>query len=116
MPNFKLFLLLFLTSCLTLEKKIEIKDVPIYKKAMDKNGYVFCNAEIKILSEEKRCVPDKEFKEEIEPTALIISADTFFYFRSLILKMCSFANYNKKISCNKKVKNFDSAIESLLGF
>lgn len=109
---FFIYFLLTLThvSCTT----IELKDVPIYRKQKI-DGEVFCNAEILFVSGQARCVPDEEFK-IIEEKALIIPAETYFYFRGEILKACRFAQESKKAQCSETMRSLDDVVQFLWEF
>lgn len=106
----RLLIILFLSACTT----IELKDVPIYHEAKI-DGEVFCNAEVLFVSGKARCVPDEEF-DLIKEKALIIPAETYFYFRGEILKACRFAQESRQAQCTENIKSMDDVVHFLWEF
>ena len=94
------------------QTNFELKDIPIYHAAK-LDGEVFCYAEVKFVSGEARCVPEDEFLNKVQPKSVMLTAEGFYYFRNLALKVCKYAAKEKRASCSEDVKSIDDAVSVL---
>lgn len=105
----KVLVFLFLASC---QSGPKLKDVPIIKKGYFQ-GELFCIYEVKFLTGDDRCIPEEEFKTEIEPYSVILPKETYEFFKETALFACLYANKEKKNQCSDDIKSIDEWIRKL---
>lgn len=101
-------MLILLSSC----AQLKLEDRPIIKKIVVEDEIV-CIYEVKFLSGEDRCIPEKEYRSKIEPYEIVMPMETFSFFKRFVLKACSMAGRKNKKRCSHEVKTLDRYVQKL---